>query len=288
MLVGISGPTKSGKSQVAALLSNMYGFQQLNVSSGDKDQFCFATFSDLLNFATSNWRNRYTVIGIERYQGYDIAFKRPFFLMLWVDSPVTVRFKRFLDGVLNTQHRDLMSLTLKDIPCETSVTLEAFIAMDEKERFGAQGTHILNEIQYQAQLRILNDLDDLKVLESKISVCDILNPNQLRPSWDQYFMGLCELASLRSNCMKRRVGCIITSENRVISAGYNGTPKGIKNCNEGGCKRCNDNCARGSNLDTCICLHAEENALLEAGRARISDRAVTLYCNTCPVIILLI
>jgi hypothetical protein len=46
------------------------------------------------------------------------------------------------------------------------------------------------------------------------------------------------------------------------------------NCNEGGCARCNDLEAR----ESCLCLHAEENVLLEAGRERVSG--ATLYCNT--------
>jgi dCMP deaminase len=60
---------------------------------------------------------------------------------------------------------------------------------------------------------------------------------------------------------------------RAIS--YNGTPRGLTNCNEGGCGHCNG----GSQLLECVCLHAEENALLEAGRERVGDGAV-LYCNT--------
>jgi hypothetical protein len=43
--------------------------------------------------------------------------------------------------------------------------------------------------------------------------------------------------------------------------------------------RCNSGQGSGSNLDACLCLHAEENALLEAGRERIREGA-TLYCNT--------
>jgi dCMP deaminase len=49
-------------------------------------------------------------------------------------------------------------------------------------------------------------------------------------------MQLADLAALRSNCMKRRVGCVVVREKRVISTGYNGTPRGMTNCNEGGCK----------------------------------------------------
>ncbi|BGP23442.1 dCMP deaminase [Rhodotorula toruloides] len=136
----------------------------------------------------------------------------------------------------------------------------------------------------------------------------------LRPSWDTYFMLLASLASLRSNCMKRRVGAVLVRDKRVVSTGYNGTPRGVKNCSEGGCGRCNShgdgfgeaegpedvddeaemlaaNDQRkgmsrvGEALDECLCLHAEENALLEAGRERVSGggtAGATLYCNTCP------
>lgn len=93
--------------------------------------------------------------------------------------------------------------------------------------------------------------------------------------------------------MKRRVGAVLVSNKRVISTGYNGTPRGMTNCNEGGCARCNSTSISASangqvtpvksgvGLDECLCLHAEENALLEAGRDRASagDGGV-MYCNT--------
>jgi dCMP deaminase len=93
-------------------------------------------------------------------------------------------------------------------------------------------------------------------------------------------MRLANLAAQRSNCMKRSVGCVLVREKRVVSTGYNGTPRGMRNCNEGGCARCNAAGTRaGVALDTCLCIHAEENALLEAGRERIRDGSI-LYCNT--------
>ncbi|SCZ98218.1 BZ3500_MvSof-1268-A1-R1_Chr3-2g06227 [Microbotryum saponariae] len=129
----------------------------------------------------------------------------------------------------------------------------------------------------------------------------------LRPSWDPYFMLLASLASLRSNCMKRRVGAVLVREKRVVSTGYNGTPRGVRNCNDGGCGRCNSGSSgrvlatnadhdtanstsltsirMGEGLNECLCLHAEENALLEAGRERVSGggtEGAILYCNTCP------
>jgi dCMP deaminase len=110
----------------------------------------------------------------------------------------------------------------------------------------------------------------------------------VRPSWNKYFMEMAHLASQRSNCMKRRVGAVLVSvqSHHILSTGYNGTPRGIPNCCEGGCARCNSNKGAGLDLTSCICLHAEENALLEVGSERISKNkkggGVVLYCTTCP------
>jgi dCMP deaminase len=130
-------------------------------------------------------------------------------------------------------------------------------------------------------VRLLNTSSDLAHLYATLGKLDLTNEDRLRPSWDQYFMELASLAAQRSNCMKRRVGCVLVREKRVISTGYNGTPRGLKNCGEGGCPRCNEGQGSGVGLGTCLCLHAEENALLEAGRERIRDGAI-LYCDTCP------
>jgi dCMP deaminase len=89
-----------------------------------------------------------------------------------------------------------------------------------------------------ASIQIVNNSADVKGLELALRSLGLANESQVRPSWDQYFMQLANLASHRSNCMKRRVGCVLVRERRVISTGYNGTPRGMKNCSEGGCKSC--------------------------------------------------
>lgn len=73
-------------------------------------------------------------------------------------------------------------------------------------------------------------------LHQALDGLDLTNDQRLRPNWDQYFMQLASLAAQRSNCMKRRVGCVLVREKRVISTGYNGTPRNLRNCNEGGCE----------------------------------------------------
>jgi len=87
-----------------------------------------------------------------------------------------------------------------------------------------------------------------------------------RPGWDEYFMLQAELAKLRSNCLTRHVGAVIVRNNRQIATGYNGTPPGVKNCFEGGCKRCQlrmqGKIESGAALDRCLCNHAEANAIM--------------------------
>ncbi|GJJ13509.1 hypothetical protein Clacol_007763 [Clathrus columnatus] len=130
------------------------------------------------------------------------------------------------------------------------------------------GSH-LRQLFRMAHINILNTFDTLEELNSHLEKLDITNQDRLRPKWDTYFMTLASLASLRSNCMKRRVGAILVRDRRILSTGYNGTPRNVRNCNEGGCKRCNSGVPSGQSLEDCVCLHAEENALLEAGRERV-------------------
>jgi dCMP deaminase len=103
-----------------------------------------------------------------------------------------------------------------------------------------------------------------------------------RPSWDQYFLTIAKLTSERSNCIKRKVGCLVVKENRILSLGYNGTPRGTLNCFEGGCERCKNNSGSGTNLDLCLCLHAEENALFFVSKSDLQNS--TMYVTLLPCI----
>ena len=77
-------------------------------------------------------------------------------------------------------------------------------------------------------------------------------------------MSIARVVASRSNCVKRKVAAVITRDRRIISTGYNGTPRGTRNCNEGGCPRCNGFAEGGTRLDECLCSHGEENAITQA------------------------
>ena len=103
-----------------------------------------------------------------------------------------------------------------------------------------------------------------------------------RPSWDEYFMKIAEDASTRSNCLRRKVGALIVKQRNIISTGYNGTPMGVKNCFEGGCPRCISDVEPGQGYDTCICVHAEANAILLAARHGNATDGGVLYTTVRP------
>ena len=106
-----------------------------------------------------------------------------------------------------------------------------------------------------------------------------------RPGWDEYFMKIAQVVALRSNCSRRQVAAVIVKDHRIISTGYNGTPRGIKNCNEGGCPRCSSDAPSGTALEECICCHGEENAIVQAAYHGISVKDSTLYTTFSPCLL---
>ena len=106
-----------------------------------------------------------------------------------------------------------------------------------------------------------------------------------RPGWDEYFMKIAQVVALRSNCSRRHVAAVIVKDHRIISTGYNGTPRGIKNCADGGCPRCSSNAPSGTSLDECLCCHGEENAIVQAAYHGISVKDATLYTTFSPCLL---
>jgi len=95
-------------------------------------------------------------------------------------------------------------------------------------------------------------------------------------------MDIAHVVSKRGNCSRRKVAAVIVHDRRIISTGYNGTPRGIDNCFEGGCPRCSSDTPSGASLGDCICAHAEENAIVQAAYHGISVKDGSLYCTLSP------
>ena len=107
-----------------------------------------------------------------------------------------------------------------------------------------------------------------------------------RPSWDEYFMEMAELARKRTTCLRRGVGAVIVKDNRVMATGYNGCPKGVTHCSETGCLREQLGVPSGQRHELCRGLHAEQNAIIQAAcQGGGSIEGATLYCTTQPCVI---
>ncbi|KAK0614204.1 cytidine deaminase-like protein [Immersiella caudata] len=285
MFIGVCGSAYAGKETVADYLVQQYGFTRLTLNETpapatsapssqiplETSRHHFASATALLDFVTTHWRERWVVDDIPSLAILDLYARRPFFLLVSVDAPLLLRYQRFLTTP-STSHPSYHNLPHNPCP------LEAFASFSDTHLYDSTSGQL--PLMSRATVRILNTATD-KSLYITLDKLNLLNPDRLRPSWDAYFMSLASLAAQRSNCMKRRVGCVVVRDRRVISTGYNGTPRGLLNCGEGGCGRCNAGQGSGEGLATCLCLHAEENALLEAGRERLREGAV-LYCDTCP------
>ena len=100
-------------------------------------------------------------------------------------------------------------------------------------------------------------------------------------SWDEYFMGVSLLASMRSKDPSTQVGaCIVSTDNKILSVGYNGLPRGCSD-DEFPWERSGDD--QNQTKYPFVC-HAELNAILNAGgqNLRGSRIFVALFpCNEC-------
>lgn len=101
-----------------------------------------------------------------------------------------------------------------------------------------------------------------------------------KPSWDAYFLGIAVAVATRSGCVRANVGAVIVSPDLIIqSTGYNDAPPGQPGCEA--CPHRTSEAPPGTSAHTfCSAVHAEQNAIIYAGRSR--TRNATIYVTTRP------
>jgi len=105
----------------------------------------------------------------------------------------------------------------------------------------------------------------------------------MRPSWDEYFMGLVDQVASRATCDRGKSGCVVVRDKRIICTGYVGSPSGLAHCDDAGheLKRMIDE--DGTVRQHCVrTVHAEQNAICQAARYGLSLGGTTLYCTMEP------
>jgi len=100
----------------------------------------------------------------------------------------------------------------------------------------------------------------------------------LRPGWDEYFINIARAVSARATCMRRRYGAVITKDHTIVSTGYNGAPRGMKDClSVGKCTRTELQIPHGERYELCHSVHAEANAIIRASHEELTG--ATIYIS---------
>lgn len=88
-----------------------------------------------------------------------------------------------------------------------------------------------------------------------------------RTSKQNYYLDIADSVLERSTCLRRKYGAIIVRNDEIISTGYNGAPRGRRNCSDlGNCARETLNIPSGQRYELCRSVHAEANAIISASR----------------------
>ncbi len=97
--------------------------------------------------------------------------------------------------------------------------------------------------------------------------------------WNEYFLEIAKTCASRSNCIRAQVGAVIVGGDKKIKAtGYNGTPSKVVSCMElGYCYRVEHNIPSGTMYETCRSIHAEQNAIIQAGQDRCQGATMYIY-----------
>jgi dCMP deaminase len=291
MIIGLTGRNASGKTEVSQYLGSR-GFEYHSLSDEIREEIRrrgLEITREVLIEVGNDLRSSYgagvlaerilgrlghdrncVVDSIRNPAEVEVLRRRPDFILLAVQAEQDARFERS-----RTRGREAAARSL-----------EQFIAEEARElNSGDPNAQQLIATENLADAIVNND-GSIQDLHKRLDeVLPRLMSSFRRPDWDEYFMSIARVVASRSNCIKRKVAAIIVKDRRVISTGYNGTPKGARNCNEGGCPRCSSMAPSGTGLEECLCCHGEENAITQAAYHGTSLKGASLYTTFAPCLL---
>ena len=95
-----------------------------------------------------------------------------------------------------------------------------------------------------------------------------------------YYLDIAGTVLERSTCMRRHYGAIIVQSDEIVSSGYNGAPRGRRNCGDlGYCAREAMNIPSGQRYELCRSVHAEANAIISASRREVLGASLYMVCQ---------
>ena len=100
-----------------------------------------------------------------------------------------------------------------------------------------------------------------------------------RVSKHNYYLDIAQTVAERGTCLRKLFGAIIVKDDVIVSTGYNGAPRGRKNCTDMNvCMRDKLNIPRGERYELCRSVHAEANAIIAAARERMLGSTLYMVC----------
>jgi dCMP deaminase len=288
MIIGLTGKNGSGKGEVAKFLQER-GFQYYSLSDALREEAQksnLAVTRDILVelgnklraeygpsvlaeriFSKLDPEKHYIIDSIRHPSEVHVFRRRADFLFVRVCAPERLRFERLKQRARENDPR----------------TFEEFQALEAKE----SQSQVTSDQQLDQAIRMadiqVDNTGPVKMLHDRVrEVLLDFSKKQVRPDWDTYFMDIAKVVALRSNCIKRKVAAVIVKDKRIIATGYNGTPRGVKNCSEGGCPRCNAIEVSGKGLGECLCSHAEENAIVQSAYHGVCIKDSVIYTTFSP------
>ena len=114
-------------------------------------------------------------------------------------------------------------------------------------------------------------------LDNRECVCSTPTKSKAsRPSKTDYYLGIAKAVAQRGTCLRRKFGAIIVKDDRIVSTGYVGAPRGRVNCcDRGKCFRMENNIPSGTRYELCRSTHAEMNAIINASKEEMEG--ATMY-----------
>lgn len=291
MIFGLVGKNASGKGSVAEILKRK-GFHYDSLSDAIREELrgrgTAVTRETLIEMGNRLRKELGPGVLAERVYGrldhnrnhvvdsfrnpaeVEVFRRRKDFCLIHVTAPDRVRFER-----IRARAREADPLTF-----------EEFLRIEAAENSSSETRQRLDDTLALADVTVENSstLEDLGREVSRIVAREMAARAGCvaRPGWDAYFMGIARVVASRSNCLKRKVAAVIVKDRRIISTGYNGTPRGTRNCNEGGCPRCSSGADSGTQLEECVCCHGEENAIVQAAYHGVSVKDAAIYVTCAP------
>jgi dCMP deaminase len=127
-------------------------------------------------------------------------------------------------------------------------------------------------------------MEEVKQVPQQIKTTSQGEEKYVRPSWDEYFLGLLEPLGRRGSCDRGRAGALIVSTGHtIIATGYAGAPPGLPHCDEVGHMMNTVIHEDGTQSQHCVrTLHAEENAILQCAKDGVRIEGATMYCKMVP------